>query len=188
VANETLPSPERLDFLTRLINKARSMDNTRLVAAAMEKEVAKPGLLTVHDDLNKVIDLVSFNQYIGWYDGTWEKCDNVDWTFDIDKPVFISEYGGEALYGNHGPKEEYFTEEYLEEMYIRTVEMFKRIPGLAGTSPWILKDYRSPRRHLPNVQDGFNRKGLVSDRGDKKKAFYVMQNWYKEIEQSEKKK
>ena len=56
--------------------------------------------------------------------------------------------------------------------------MFERIPGLSGTTPWVLKDFRSPKRALVGIQDDFNRKGLVSDQGGKKKAFYVMQEWY----------
>jgi len=39
---------------------------------------------------------------------------------------------------------------------------------------------RSPRRLLPQIQDGFNRKGLISDKGQRKEAFYVLQNWYKQ--------
>jgi beta-glucuronidase len=39
-------------------------------------------------------------------------------------------------------------------------------------------DFRSPRRWLPGVQDFYNRKGLVSDQGQKKKAFFVLQKWY----------
>ncbi len=87
VANETPLSNERLTFLTRLVNKTRQMDNTRLVAAAMEKEEIRPGVMTVHDPLSAIIDLVSFNQYVGWYDGTWEKCDRVNWEFDKKNPV-----------------------------------------------------------------------------------------------------
>lgn len=181
IANETPKSEERLSFLSRLADKARSMDNIRLIGAAMEKEEIKPGLMTVDDPLGNVLDLVSFNEYVGWYDGNSEKCDRVNWTFDIKKPVFISEFGAGALYGRHGDKTERFTEEYQEDMYIKHINMLKRIPGLAGVTPWILKDFRSPRRHVPEIQDDFNRKGLVSDKGQKKKAFYVMKKWYKEI-------
>jgi beta-glucuronidase len=56
--------------------------------------------------------------------------------------------------------------------------MIDKIEGLACTTPWILKDFRSPRRVLPGVQDYYNRKGLVSDKGEKKKAFYVLKEWY----------
>lgn len=181
IANETPVSQERLHFLSKLASKAKEMDNIRLIGAAMEKEEVKPGLLTVNDPLSEVLDLISFNEYVGWYDGNSEKCDSVNWSFDIKKPVFISEFGAGALYGYHGDKKERFTEEYQEEMYIRHINMLKRIPGLAGTTPWILKDFRSPRRHLPNIQDDFNRKGLISDKGQKKKAFFIMKKWYDEI-------
>lgn len=185
VANETPLSDSRLNFLSKLVSKTRHLDNTRLVAAAMEKEYHGANEVTVNDPLGELIDLVSFNQYIGWYDGAWEKCDRVNWTFDIKKPVFISELGGGALYGNHGKDTELFTEEYQEKLYERTVEMLKRIDGLAGVTPWILKDFRSPRRHLPGIQDDFNRKGLISDKAQPKKAFFVLQKWYNQIKESE---
>lgn len=179
VANETPRSPERLDFLGRLVDKAHEMDGTRLVSAAMEKEYQKDRIhCTVNDELAQKVDLMSFNQYVGWYDGEPEKCDKVVWYFDIQKPVFISEFGGGARYGHHGDRSERFTEEYLEYLYEKNIGMLDRIPGLSGTTPWILKDFRSPRRQLKDIQDDFNRKGLISDKGQKKQAFFVMQKWY----------
>lgn len=179
VANETPRSPARLAFLTGLIRKAREMDPTRLVSAAMEKIEPKPGQMTVRDELIDYVDLISFNQYIGWYDGDSEKCDRVRWTFPVEKPVVITEFGGGARYGRHGDVKNRFTEEYQAHLYEKNIEMLSRIPQLAGTSPWILKDFRSPRRQLNGIQDDFNRKGLISEKGEKKQAFYVMQKWYR---------
>lgn len=178
VANETPHGQARLDFLKRLIGKAREMDPTRLVSAAMEKDNIDAVTVTVKDELIDYVDLISFNQYVGWYDGSSEKCDGMNWVFDVKKPVFISEFGGGAVYGRHGDVTERFTEEYQEDLYQRSVNMLDRIEGLAGTTPWILKDFRSPRRQIVGVQDDFNRKGLVSDQGGKKKAFFVMKRWY----------
>ena len=178
VANETPLGDSRLKFLGDLISKARELDPTRLVSAAMEK-VEKPGkILTVNDPLTEIADLISFNQYVGWYDGTPEKCDEVTWTFDIRKPVIVTEFGGGALYGRHGAVDQRFTEEYQEYLYIKNIGMLDRMPGLAGASPWILKDFRSPKRMLGGIQDDYNRKGLLSEKGERKKAFYVMQSWY----------
>lgn len=188
VANETPHSDARLKFLKGLIDKTRSMDDTRLVSAAMEKEYIGTDRLTVNDALIDLLDIISFNQYVGWYDGNSEKCDRVNWSFDVEKPVLITEFGGCALYGRHGDVSERFTEEYMEDMYIRSIGMFERMPQLAGTSPWILKDFRSPRRQLVDIQDDFNRKGLISENGGKKKAFYVMQKWYKKLEEQYKNK
>lgn len=184
IANETPHSDARLKFLSSLAAKARSLDNVRLIGAAMEKEEVSPGVMTVNDPLGDVLDIISFNEYVGWYDGDSDKCDRVNWQFGSAKPMFISEFGGGALYGHHGPSNERFTEEYQENLYRRHIGMLKRIPGLAGTTPWILKDFRSPRRQVPNIQDDFNRKGLISDKGQKKKAYYVLRDWYSTIRQN----
>lgn len=179
VANETPVGDSRLAFLTRLFSKARELDPTRLVSAAMEKAEVERGRLTCNDPLAEIADLMSFNQYVGWYDGDPEKCSRVSWFFDIEKPVFISEFGGGALAGRHGERNLRFTEEYQEYLYEKNIEMLDRIPGLVGTTPWILKDFRTPKRMLDGIQDDYNRKGLLSETGQKKKAFYVMQSWYR---------
>lgn len=182
VANETPVSEARTLFLSRLIARARELDPTRLVSAAMEKTRKGPNVFTVDDPLLAYTDLISFNQYQGWYSSSLDDCDLTSWTFDQVKPVFISEFGAGALYGNHGPVSERFTEEYMAECYKRNIRMMEeRMPGLAGTTPWVLKDFRSPRRALTGIQDDFNRKGVVSDKGEKKQAFFVLQNWYSRL-------
>lgn len=178
IANETPVSEARNKFLGGLASKARELDGTRLIGAAMEKREIEPGVMTVDDPLSDVLDLMSFNEYVGWYDGKNEKCDRVNWQFAVEKPVFISEFGGGAKYGHHGSAEELFTEENQEDLYRRHLGMLDRVPGLAGCTPWILKDFRSPRRQLRGIQDDFNRKGLVSEQGQRKKAFYVLRDWY----------
>ena len=182
VANETPVSPERTAFLSRLIARAREMDPTRLVSAAMEKTKITRTHFTVDDPLLEYTDLISFNQYTGWYSSSNEDVDKTEWSFGIKKPVFISEFGAGALYGNHGPKTERFTEEYMAECYEKNIRMMtERMPGFAGTTPWVLKDFRSPRRALNGIQDDFNRKGVISDKGERKQAFFVLKNWYEQL-------
>lgn len=178
VANETPLGDSRLHFLSRLISKARELDPTRLVSAAMEKIEYEGRMMTVSDPLTEIADLISFNQYVGWYDGTPDKCDEVTWTFSVKKPVIVTEFGGGAVYGRHGAVDQRFTEENQEYLYQKNVDMLSRMPGLAGASPWILKDFRSPKRMLDGIQDDYNRKGLLSEKGERKKAFYVLQSWY----------
>ena len=180
IANETPVNEARTKFLTRLATKARALDGTRPISAAMEKH-AKAGakdVQVVQDPLADVVDLVSFNEYVGWYDGTPEKCARVSWEIGYNKPIFISEFGGDARQGLHGDKTQRWTEEYQADLYRQSLAMFDRIDGLVGFAPWILVDFRSPRRVLPGVQDGFNRKGLVSSDGVKKEAFSVLQKYY----------
>ena len=182
LANETPVSDARNRFLARLAKKARSLDNTRLLSAAMEKHYRNdnPNIAVVEDPLAELVDLVSFNQYIGWYDGLPEKAERVTWEIPYNKPVFISEFGGGAKQGYHGDANTIWTEEYQESIYLKTLAMLDKIDGYVGTSPWILADFRSPRRLLNGIQDDFNRKGVVSNKGIKKKAFYVLRDYYQE--------
>ena len=180
VANETpVGAPGRKEFLYGLMDKAREWDGSRLVAAAMETAYLTDSLATINDaELFEKADVGSFNQYVGWYDGTPDKCDGLSWTFSLDKPIIISEFGGGAKYGYHGPDDWRFTEEYQERLYRKNLGMLDGIGQLAGTAPWILKDFRSPKRALTGIQDDYNRKGLISEKGEKKAAFYVLRDWY----------
>lgn len=178
IANETPVNESRTKFLIRLAKQARSLDDTRLISAAMEKHYKNDTLAVVEDPLAVVVDILAFNEYIGWYDGLPDKCLKVSWEIPSKKPVFISEFGGGAKFGNHGDLSHRWTEEYQEELYIKSLEMIDNIEGLCGMSPWILIDFRSPRRVLPGIQDDFNRKGLLSEKGEKKKAYYILQEYY----------
>ena len=182
LANETPVSDARNRFLSRLAARARALDDSRLLSAAMEKHYREddPDVAVVEDPLAELVDLVSFNQYIGWYDGTLDKIDRVRWQIPYDKPVFVSEFGADAKQGLHGDAGAVWTEEYQAELYRRTLRMLDRIEGFAGTSPWILSDFRSPRRPLAGVQDGFNRKGLMSEKGEPKQAFHVLRDYYRQ--------
>ena len=177
IANETPHSAERDAFLSRLAKHARSLDNTRLISMAMEVTGAANYVNRLNDNMNEYVDVVSFNQYIGWYRDV-NDAPKMTWEIPYNKPVIISEFGGGAKYGYHGAKNQRWTEEFQENLYRENTAMLDKIEGLAGTTPWILKDFRSPRRVLPDIQDYYNRKGLFSDKGEKKLAFYVLKQWY----------
>ena len=177
IANETPHSPERDTFLGNLAQYARSLDNTRLISMAMEVTGASNYVNRLNDNMNQYVDVISFNQYIGWYRDV-NDAPKMRWEIPYNKPVIVSEFGGGAKYGFHGEKNQRWTEEFQENLYIENCAMLDKIEGLAGTTPWILKDFRSPRRLLTDVQDYYNRKGLFSDKGEKKKAFYVLKEWY----------
>ena len=178
LANETPHSDARDNFLGRLATTARSLDSSRLISMAMEVTGASNYVNRLNDNMNKYVDVVSFNQYIGWYRDV-NDAPKMKWEIPYEKPVIISEFGGGAKAGLHGDKEQRWTEEFQENLYRENLAMLDKIEGLAGTCPWVLKDFRSPRRPLPGIQDGFNRKGLFSDQGQRKRAFYVLREWYK---------
>jgi beta-glucuronidase len=137
-----------------------------------------PNTSVVEDPLAEVTDLVSFNEYVGWYVGVPDDCAKVRWVVPYNKPVLISEFGGDALQGFRGDRLTRFTEEFQADLYRQTLPMLQKIPQLRGMTPWILCDFRSPRRALPHIQDGWNRKGLIGENGTRKQAFYVLKEFY----------
>jgi beta-glucuronidase len=157
------------------------LDPTRLLTAANERHYADPTTQVIDDPLGEYLDVLGCNEYVGWYDGLPEKADGLQWKVSLNKPLIISEFGGDALFGYHAAPNVRWTEEYQKNLYEHQLKMLRKIPSLRGLTPWILTDFRSPRRPLPNIQDFYNRKGLISSRGERKQAFYVLQNFYREL-------
>lgn len=184
VGNETPVSAARTNFMKTLIETARAKDPTRLVSAALEVNYhSAQALRSIDDPLGEYVDVVAFNQYLGWYGGTPLSCRTANWTTKYKKPLFISETGAEGLGGFHADSLTMWSEEFQEWYYKEQVAMLKRMPdNFAGISPWILADFRSPRRNHPVYQEGWNNKGLFDQQGNKKKAFYILRNYYAEME------
>jgi beta-glucuronidase len=180
IANETPNNATRTAFLTRSAEFVHHEDPTRLVTAAL---LVRGDLKTkyIDDPLGKALDVIGFNEYIGWYEGTPASADATEWKVAYDKPLIVSEFGGEGIAGMHGAVDQRWTEEFQAEIYRHQIGMLNKITQLRGSTAWILMDFRSPIRNLAGMQDGYNRKGLVSDQGKKKAAFFVLQKAYKEI-------
>ena len=182
VGNETPQGEARLAFLRSLVRDVRALDDSRLVTAALLSS-REGSVQTIDDPLTADLDVMSVNTYNGWYTGDrLADLASISWRSTVRKPLIFSEFGAEALAGFHdfstSPRK--FSEEYQAEYYRQTLAMADRIPFLRGMSPWILKDFRSPRRQLGGVQDGWNRKGLISELGEPKLAFAVLAAWYAE--------
>jgi beta-glucuronidase len=187
VGNETPVSPARNAFMSTLAIMAKKMDGSRLISAALEVGYNE-GVNHVDDPLGQYTDIVALNEYLGWYRGTPDDCRTAKWSVAYDKPFFISETGAEGNFGFHADKTARFSEEYQEWFYQEQIKMFEeRFPdSYSGLSPWILADFRSPKRNNPDYQNGWNTKGLISMNGEKKKAFYVLQAYYNKIADKEK--
>jgi beta-glucuronidase len=183
VSNETPVKPERLIFLKQLAADARALDPTRLITSAMDHvDSDGPNLFVLRDPLGEFLDVLGINEYIGWYERRPQDADALQWKSIWNKPLIVSEFGAGAVFGRRGASDERWTEEYQADLYRHQLPMIQRIPNLAGMTPWLLMDFRAPGRFLPGVQDYHNRKGLISDRGERKQAFYVLQKFYKDLE------
>ena len=180
MANETPKSDARLEFITKLANKARELDDTRLITAALDTSSETDKGKHIDDPLSEVVDVIGINNYCGWYGKKPAECAGIKWHSDYNKPVIMSEFGGGALAGYHADAEQRWSEEYQADVYRHNLTMIDNMSFLRGMTPWILKDFRSPRRPLTNIQDFWNRKGLVSDKGVKKQAWYILNEYYQQ--------
>jgi len=81
VGNETPVSPTRTDFMKTLLETAKAKDPTRLVSAALEVDYQSgENLRNIDDPLGEYVDVVAFNEYLGWYGtGTPESCRAARW-------------------------------------------------------------------------------------------------------------
>lgn len=182
LSNETPNTPARVEFLRKFAAFTREQDSTRLITSALNTaRRTEPGVMSLDDPVGEFLDVLGINEYIGWYYGAPEAADGLKWNIKWERPVIMSEFGAGAVAGYHADAETRFSEEYQARVYEHQLPMLKAMPMLAGMSPWVLMDFRSPRRMLPGVQDYYNRKGLISDRGEKKKAFFVLQKFYREM-------
>jgi beta-glucuronidase len=179
MANETPNNPARTQFIGTLATRARSLDSLRLITAALLVR-AEGNTKIIDDPLGQALDVIGFNEYIGWYEGHPDTADTTQWRIEYEKPLIVSEFGGGAKAGLHGSDNERWTEEYQSNIYRHQLPMLNKIPQLRGMSPWCLMDFRSPNRPLTGIQDYFNRKGLISDQGRKKLAFYLLQKAYQD--------
>ena len=179
MANETPSTEARTRFIETLAARARSLDSSRLITAALLVR-AEGHTKIVDDPLGKTLDVIGINEYIGWYEGSPETADVTQWSIDYQKPLIVSEFGGGAKAGLHGGANDRWTEEFQASIYRHQLGMLNRIGQLRGMSPWLLMDFRSPNRPLVGIQDEFNRKGLISDQGEKKQAFFILQKAYKD--------
>ncbi len=218
IGNETPENAPRHRFMRTLAERARELDPTRLVSAALltgpetlvpfMTRYYVPALLglvrgewpfVVKDPLVDAVDVAALNEYFGWYYsgavglvGPWssrhtrrvmlDNMDRIRFRIPSAKPLIVSEMGAGAKRGLHAPEEELavYSEEYQALVYRRQLAMLEHQEGLAGLSPWVLKDFRTPIRLYQGVQDHWNRKGLVSDDGGKKAAFFVLRDHYRE--------
>jgi beta-glucuronidase len=178
VGNENADTDSRLAFMSGLAQKAKTLDGSRLVSAACLVNHEK---LLIEDRLGEYLDVIGINEYYGWYDPDFEKLPRLLANSKPEKPVLICEFGGDARLGRRGSTDQLWTEDHQKQLYERQTEVFKKCPYIAGISPWILYDFRCPRR-LNRYQEYFNRKGLIDAKRKKRKAaFFVMQKFYAEI-------
>ena len=179
IGNETPVADNRTRFHTALAEAVRALDPSRLISAALLVE-RKGDTIHIADPLLKELDVIAVNTYAGWYgDDTLADVARLRWDVPADKPLLFSEFGADAQAGFQDARlRRKFSEDFQVDYYRATLAMAAKVPTLRGLSPWVLKDFRSPRREHPVFQNGWNRKGLISETGQRKAAFEFLADYY----------
>lgn len=177
VGNENADTDARLKFMSSLAHKAKELDPTRLVSAACLVDHAN---LQITDRLAQHLDIIGFNEYYGWYEPDFSKLSKIFENSKPAKPVIISEFGADARAGARGTADDLGTEDCQLAIYRKQLATIAEISYVKGISPWILYDFRCPRR-LNELQNYYNIKGLLSaDKKYRKPAFYEIQSFYRD--------
>lgn len=178
VGNENEDTDPRLQFMGNLARCAHELDHTRAVSAACLVNFKKNA---IEDRLEQHLDIIGLNEYCGWYTADLKMLPALFANSKPQKPVIVTEFGADAYAGLHGTVTDKGTEECQAFVYEKQIETIRNIPYIKGMTPWILYDFRCPRRTSVN-QKYYNTKGLLSaDKKYRKQAFYVLQQFYKEL-------
>lgn len=190
-------SDENMEYTKQMAGYTRSLDN-------------RPIIYTDNHDVKKAyefVDVISRNEYFGWYDMEFMKTisegqlkkyihpkvrQHIKTYADRfpGKPIFIMEFGAEAVLGNHTPPGSPLvrgTEEYQVAVHSAQLEEILKHKEVVGTFPWLFADFKT-RRTFGSCQftPHYNQKGVVSFKDEKKLSFAILQNWYKAVAMREK--
>lgn len=169
VGNEIpIERPEVSKFIKRLMNWVRLYDNTRIVTYVSMK------LFT--DLTRRYADVATINFYFGWYIGSTRLISlmlDVMRTPTFNKPWIYTEFGAGAKYGFHDSwnNQTKFSEEKQLHVIDYSIRTFNAKDYIAGWFIWIYRDFRSFLRQN-EFQEGYNRKGIVSEKNEKKLISY----------------
>ena len=126
---------------------------------------------------------MSVNRYYGWY----SECGQLDvavaklekdltrWHERTGKPVFLTEFGAEAIAGLHQDPPVMFSEEYQAALIERYLDVCARLPFVIGAHVWTFTDFMT-KQGVSRV-DG-NKKGVFTrDRRPKMAAHLLRKRW-----------
>lgn len=137
MSNETPLEPGRLEFISKMTEYARALDGTRLITSALNNwDKPDPNVRVLNDPLGQVLDVLGWNEYLGWYEGRPEDLDHTTWKTSYEKPLIMREFGGSAIYGKPGDEQTRFSEEYQAGLYRHQLASLRKTASLAGMSPW----------------------------------------------------
>lgn len=166
------------DITKLFADKVRSLDKSRLITYASNR--------ILKDECLDLIDFISVNQYVGWYEG--DICEWEDFLVKLkaylrekgvaDKPVVMSEFGVGAIYGHKNFEELRWSENYQMYFYEHTIPLFLKDTMISGVILWQFSDIRSNAKWSLLRARSFNNKGLVNEYRHPKLAYYKVKELF----------
>ncbi len=187
-----MPATDRTAFFTALSDEVKRHLPYALTSSA--------SFVGIWEQMEKLVDIFSVNIYPGWYNFLGR--DSIMWRADsamleenleshaellrknirsfTSRPVWISEVGAGAAYGMYQEDRwRLFSEDYQAYLLKRQLEMIASIRSISGIFPFLYNDYYDPSRMEAPGQEGKNLKGIVTLDRKRKRAFRVVQDFYK---------
>lgn len=168
--------PDLLENHHILNDMVHEMDKTRLTTMAVISmcDISESQYI-------EIPDLVSYNQYLGWYGGKIEQNGPFMDAFHEmypNIPIGMSEYGAEAYkWHTSHPEQGDYTEEYQAHYHEELIKQLYTRDFVWATHVWNMFDFAADARDEGGCK-GMNNKGLVTfDRKYKKDAFYAYKAW-----------
>jgi beta-glucuronidase len=148
-------------YWKKLFTHARSLDASRPMTHA------NVGYAGNDDPAFEEADIVTINRYHGWYSEPGQ-LDNARAALEADfdalarhgKPIFIAEFGADALTGQHATYDQLFTEEYQARFIETYWDAITAHPSVIGGHVWNFADFRTAqhgRRVVHNLKGVFTR-------------------------------
>jgi beta-glucuronidase len=166
----------------RVIDLIRKLDPSRPVTFASNKGK--------DDKCLDLVDVVSWNRYVGWYRGEpagveTDLNDLMKWLHSDagggrGKPVIMSEFGAGAIPGYRHPHRAKWTEQYQAEALDAQLAAYLNHPNVAGCTIWQFADCRITGGHFSSRPRTMNNKGTVDEFRRPKLAYDVVKRRMRE--------
>ncbi len=193
--NEILLETQRIykteDMLKLALERTLALAE-RLERVLKEEDSTRVSVMAFHGSnaynesgLNRIVDVVGWNLYNGWYGGDLKGFDRFLAEQQQDystHPLIVSEYGAGSDKRLHttAPRPFDFSSEYQQTYLEHYLPVLENTPYVCGGAHWNFTDFSSAVREesMPRI----NNKGLVrADRAPKDVYYYYQAMWRKDI-------
>lgn len=183
------------NYVQKTAELVKSIDPSRLATFASDKHRSKQDINAVPDKCLELVDIISLNEYYGWYYGAdndlGPKLDRIHCLYP-EKPIVISETGcGAAPDINtqrqkQDPRKDYSLNHQCEYLRSHLNQVYDpaRSDYVAGAMIWAYADFRDPHRTgstHPTAWKSVNLKGIVSIDRQRKPSYRTIKDFYKAL-------